>query len=322
MIYQYSLVRSFKSMKPPSQVEQYNTGWATDFLDKSDEEIDATVQKHRAIYQSCISLRRSYTDLRDVRSGIPTLELSWLRVSKRIHVEAASVLYGASRVQFVLAISRRHPPHRGRVLCQPFYYDLQDNLTILPEGYMKMIKKCTIEVRLPTFPWTNARNIYMQYYARLSAFAACFGGGDHSLQEVAVVFNRCFRRDCYFPLSCLRMSQNVLETLAAIYGVRVSVTVGGVTPAFEAKVSLAMMSNPIASVPKEEKHGKRMVIFKGKRRPQRYKIGRYYDSKRVWSRSAFGPHPPRSGKTPAAYQCCEVCDEKPPLTFPLIVRPP
>lgn len=322
MIYRYSLITAFRIIKPPSKLERYDTGWATPPLDKTDEEIDATVQRHRANHQSHVSLRQSYTGLRNARTRVPTLDLTWLRLSKKIRVEAASVLYGENRFQFVLAITRRHPPVRAPTFHRPTYYDFRDNLTVLSEGYMKMIKKWTVEVRLPTFPWTKARNMYLQYYARLALFAACFGGDDHSLQEVAILFNKCFQRGYYFPLSCLRTSQNVLETLAAIHGVRISVNVGGVTPEFEAKLSLAMMSKVIAYVPKEEQHGKRMVVFKGKRRLQLYQTGRYYDSKNVWSRSVLGPYPPHLEKAPLAFLCCEVCDEKPPLTFPLIWRLP
>lgn len=322
MIYRCCLTPTFDIIRPPSDLEQYNTGWRTPGLDKCDEEVDATVQRHKANHQSYFSVPQSYTGLRDFCTGVPTLALSLLRLNKTIHVEAASVLYGENEFQFVLAITRRHPRVRTPKSYQPPYHDFRDNLAVVPERYMKMIKKCTVEVRLPTFPWTEAKSMYLQYYARLADFANCFGGDNHSLQKVAVLFNKCFREGYYFPLSCLRTSQNVLETLAAIHGVRHSVTVGGVTPAFEAKLSLAMMSKAIAWVSKEEKHGERRMTFKGKRRPQRYKLGRYYDSKKVWSRSVFGPYLPHLIMAPPAYECCEVCDEKPPLIFPRISRPP
>lgn len=105
----------------------------------------------------------------------------------------------------------------------------------------------------------------------------------------------------------------MLETLAAIRGVEYSVTVGGVTLAFEAILSLAMMSDTIAYIPKEEECGKRM---------QKYKLGRYYDSSRVWSQGVFDLYPPRLKKTPPAYECCKVCDWKPPLILPRLWRLP
>ena len=161
--------------------------------------------------------------------------------------------------------------------------------------------------------------MYLQYYARLAAFATCFGGNDHSLHKVAILFNRCSRTEYYFPLSCLRTSENVLETLAAIHGVSilvtVVVTVGGVTPAFEAKLSLAMMSKVVTYGHKEEEYRERLGILKGKRLLQRYKLGRYYHSRVVWSRSVSGPYPPHSKKAPPAFECCEVCDGKSPLKF-------
>ena len=308
MIYRYCLIAPLKMVKPASNLEQYNTGGPTPALDKSDEEVDAMVQRHRAIHQSYVSQCQSYT-------AVLELELSLLRLSRKIHVEAASILYGENEFQFVLAITRRHPPVHAPNFCQPSYHDFRDNLTAVSKKYFRMIHKCTVEVRLPTFPWTWAKKMYFKYYERLAAFAACFGGDDHSLQKVAIFFNRCFSKEDYFPLSCLRTSQNVLETLAGIHSVRHSVTVGGVTPNLEAKLSLAMMSQAIAYEPEEEKYGERTVRFRGKNRPQRYKLRRYYESKNVWSQNVLGPYPPHSIEALPAYGCCEVCDGGPPFTY-------
>ena len=307
MIYRYCLIAPLKTVKPASNMEQYSTGWGTPALDKGDEEIDAMVQRHRAIHQSYVSSCQSYT-------GVLELEVSLLRLSRTIHGEAASILYGENEFRFVLAITRRHPPIQAPSFWQPSYHDFRDNLTAVSKKYFRLIKKCTVEVRLPTFPWTWAKKVYFTYYGRLAAFAACFGGDDHSLHKVAIFFNRCFRREDYFPLSCLRTSQNVLETLAAIHGVRHSVTVGGVTPTFEAKLSLAMMSEGVAYEPKEEEYGERTVRFRGRNRLQRYKLRRYYESKNVWSQNVLGAYPPRSIEALPAYECCEVCDGELSLT--------
>ena len=310
MIYRYCLVSPLKIIKPPSRLLQYNTN-VTPHLDKSDAEIKAIVQRHRAEHQSYRSLRQSYTGLRNARTRVPALELSWLRLSKIIHAEAAGVLYGENEFQFVIAITRRHRP-----VNQPPYYDFRDNLRVVTERHVKFVRRCTIEVRLPTFPRRYAKMLYLHYHARLAAFATRFGGNDHSLQKIAILFNRCFRRGYYFPMSCLRTSQNVLETLAAIHDVGQSVTVGGVTPAFEMKLSLAMMSKEIACATKEEEYGERVVKIKGKRRPQRYKLGRYHDSKLVWIQSGLDPYSPQSKETPPTSECCEVCDGKPPFKLP------
>lgn len=321
MVYRYCLIAILKTIRPPSKMDQYYTAWATPTLDKTDEQIEATIQKHRANHPSYIPFPQSYTGLRDPSTGLLTLEVSLLRLNKKIHAEAASVLYGDNEFQFVLAITRRHPGVKASEFYKPPYHDFRDNLTVVSEKYMKMIRRCTVEVRLPAFPWTRAKKMYLQYYARLAAFATCFGGDDHSLQKVAIFFDRCFRSGYYFPLSCLRTSQNVLETLAAIHSVEKSVAVGGVTPTFEAKLSLAMMSKAIAWVPRQEEYGRRMVKYKGKRRSQRYKLRSYYDSKKVWSQSALRPYPPHSRKALPAYECCEVCDAKKPLKFLPFYRP-
>ncbi len=243
MIYRNCLVTPLKIIKSPSRLGQYST-YLMPHLDKSDAEIDAIIQRHRAKHQSYVPRHQSYTGLRNPRTGVPTLELSWLRLSKTIHAEAASVLYGENEFQFVIAITKKHRP-----VNQPPCYDFRDNLTVVTERYLRFVRRCTVEVRLPTFPRSYAKTAYLYYYARLAAFATRFGGHDHSLQKVAILFNRCFRKGYYFPMSCLRTSQNVPERLAAIHDVGQSVTVGGVTPAFEMKLSFAMMSKQIACAP-------------------------------------------------------------------------
>ncbi len=315
MIYRNCLIARLKIIKLPSKLEQYST-YLMPPLDKSNAEIDAIIQRHRVKYQSYVPRHQSYTGLRNPRTGVPTLDLSWLRLSKTIHAEAASVLYGENEFQFVIATTKKHRPAN-----QPPYYDFRDNLTVVTERYLRFVRRCTVEVRLPTFPLRYAKTAYLYYYARLAAFATRLGGHDHSLQKIAILFNRCFRKGYYFPMSCLRTSQNVLERLATIHDVGQSVTVGGVTPDFEMKLSFAMTSKEIACAPKEEEYGERVVKFKGKRRPQRYKLGRYHDSKLVWTQSGLGPYSPHSKDTPPTSECCEVCDGKPSFKLPRIVRP-
>ena len=255
------------------------------------------------MHQSYVSVRRSYTRFLG-------FELSLLRLSRTIHAEATSVLYGENEFHFVFGITRRHEAYRDLTTYLPPYHGFQDNLMVVSEEYLKMIKKCAVEVRLPSFPWTRAGRTYLKYYERLAAFAAGFGGNDHSLQKMAVYFNRCFGDRYYAPLSCLRTCQNVLEPLAAIYGVGHSVTVGGVTPALEVRLSLAMMGQEIAYEPKEERYGERTIRVKRKKRLQRYKLGKYHESKNVWSQRVLGSCQLSSKETLLAYQCCEVCDEK------------
>lgn len=322
MIYRYNLIAPFQTIKPPSKEDTYIPTCVTPVRDKSIEEIDALIRRHRADHQSYRQLFQSYTDYRSVHTGGTTLGLSLLRLSKTIHAEAADILYGQNALHFVLAITGTYPPGEGQSFHPPPRYKFRDNMTVLPEGYMKRIKRCSIEVRLPTFPWASAKKLYLQYYARLATFATCFGGDHHSLGKVTILFNRFFTRESYFPLSCLRTSQNVLETLAAIHGVRESVTVRGVTPAFEGKLSRAMMSKELAYVPMERKYGKRTGTIRGKRYLQRYSLDRYYDSRLVWSQSALGPYPLHTKMAPPAYKCCEVCDEKPRLRFRRIIRAP
>ena len=322
MIYRHCLSAHLKTIKPPSKMDQYYLGRTTPHTDKIEEEVEATIQKHRANHPSYVAFPQTYTGLRDPRTRVLTLEVSLLRLNKKVHAEAASVLYGENEFQYVLAITRMHRGVKDPNFEWLPYHDFRDNLTVVSEKYMKMIRRCTIEVRLPAFPRGEAKKMYLQYSARLTAFATCFGGEDHSLQEVAIFLNRSFRKRYYFPLSCLRTNQNVLETLAAIHNVEKFVTVGGVIPAFEAKLSLAMMSKTIAWVPKQEEYGTRKVYCKGKRRSQGHKLRSYYDSRKVWDQSVLGPYPPHSEKALPAYECCEVCDAKRPLRFPRFARRP
>lgn len=322
MIYGYCLIGHLKTIKPPSEMGQYHLGQTIPNADKTPEEIEATIQKHRADHPSYIALPQTYTGLRDPRTRVLTLEVSLLRLNKELHAEAATVLYGDNDFQFVLAITRMHSSVRVPEFERSPYYDFRDNLTVVSGKYMRMIRRCTVEVRLPAFPRREAKKVYLQYFARLAAFAKCFGGEDHSLQTIAIFLNRSFRRGYYFPLSCLRTSQNVLETLAAIHSVEKSVIVGGVLPAFEAKLSSAMMSKAIAWVPRQEEHETRKVYCKGKRRSQWYKIRSYYHSKKVWDQTALDPNPRNSKKVLPAYECCEVCDAKSPLKVPRFNRRP
>ena len=214
-----------------------------------------------------------------------------------------------------------HTPAYSSPSNRPPYHGFRDNLTVVSERYMKMIKRCTLEVRLASFSSSPAKEAYLYYYKKLATFATYFGGDNHSLQKMAIYFSNCFIVGYYYPSKCLRRVQNVLETLAAIYAVRDSVTIEGVTPALEGILSLAMTSKKIAFVPKEEIYGERTIKFKGKKRLQKYKLEPYYEEKIVWNRTVLALDPSRLQQEKALLEyglkckCCEVCDSELPLTL-------
>lgn len=314
MIYRYFLTAQLKTIKPPSERSVHTTNWKLE-LGRSPEEIAETIRQHRASCRDFLPLGQSYTGLREIGSCKPVLQLSVLRVNKQIHHEAANVLYGENDFQFILGITRGYPREWIGNHFEPPYHDFRDNLTKIAPKYVKMIRRCAVEVRMPGFPWTKARKIFLEYKTRLSTFAALFGGNEHSLQRVGVYFNKCFRDGYYFPPSCVRQCQNVLEPLATIHGVTLSAIVSGVTPAFEAKISMAMTSKEVACWPKEDVYGTRKVIIKGKRKPRAYKLGNYYDSKIEWNENVLGPDASPSAKASNGHKCCEVCTGQKRVVF-------
>lgn len=223
-----------------------------------------------------------------------------LRLSKQIHLEAAPILYGESccPIFIIGAVDLNRRPQ------SPYRWHFGDNLTSTTPIYMKMIRKFVLIVRLHLYmrPLRERKQWYLLVQERLTAFANLLATG-HSLRDVEIHFSTHSRRPSYDPLwRCLRRSQNVLQPLLMIYGVRHTPSVQGVTPDFQAVMSSAMTSTTLACVERKEAYAVRMVKGGRGRRPQSYKLGAYYDSRydvdpKVLSAVDLG-----------SYVCCQNCD--------------
>ena len=131
----------------------------------------------------------------------------------------------------------------------------------------------------------------LKYKARIVSFAIAFGGNDHSLQGIRVRSIQSFTQNHhhiededrpdyrYELMPHIRCCYHILEPLATIYGVKDSVSVEGIVTDFAARLETTMTSQLIARVPIGALYGIRIVKIKGRKKKQRYSLGRYYDSK-------------------------------------------
>ncbi len=69
---------------------------------------------------------------------------------------------------------------------------MEDNLGVVSLGYLKLIRNCEIDVRMPYALWTRAQESYLKHRKRIAAFAVAFGGDDHSLRKLSISFNKQF----------------------------------------------------------------------------------------------------------------------------------
>ena len=211
--------------------------------------------------------------------------------------------------------------HRKHYKCYPGSYNrshfmYEDNLFDLPSRYLKLIKRCDIHVQMPAIPDREESQLYISIQTSLGNFAARFGGPQHSLRDVLVLLNQprtdvipdarlrepwarhlaslwkrelCFDHDrltqkIAFMWAPIKRAENVLEPLGTIFGAR-TVGVVGASSDMAAKLSGAMTSSRLACVPKEERYGTRraqMIRRRRKKETQRYKLGKFYETKFDW----------------------------------------
>ena len=217
--------------------------------------------------------------------------ISLLRISKQIHQEAATVLYGENTFQFIIGDSRCHGPSYYVVFDWGIEYHvgIEDNLTRLAPMYMRMIKRFELAISLPNIEWMKARDMFLKSKVRIASFAIAFGGNDHSLQGIRIWFIQSFTQNhhyiededrpdyLYKLMPHIRYCHHILEPLATIYGVKESVSVEGIVPDFAVRLETAMTSQFIACVPIGALYGIRIVRIKSRKTKQRYSLGRYYD---------------------------------------------
>jgi hypothetical protein len=103
-------------------------------------------------------------------------------------------------------------------------YRIEDILGVVSLGYLKLIRKCEIDVRMPYGLWTRAQESYLKHRKRIAAFAVAFRGDDHSLRKLSISFNKQFIWHNYLQ-NCMEICQKILEPLATIYGPGICVVI-------------------------------------------------------------------------------------------------
>ena len=235
-----------------------------------------------------------------------------LRVCKEIHTEAATIFYGSNSHLFFIGW---RPIWKNSDFPTYVY---ADTTTYLAPQYLRLIKSCVLFVNplLGGCSLSRIRHRYLKMEASIQKFANLLGG-HHSLNKLQIVydfgddkalFNLFIPAPMPLPASFDAYGSisadsrvNVLEPLTDIYGVP-RVSVSGVNPDLAYKLEKAMSCSQKAVSPIEEIYRTRTVKGKGqggKKKPQAYRVGKYYESKVVWNTKLLGPLPPKTEHQPS-----------------------
>lgn len=261
MIYHLTLIaHSFKSRLPTPIVLKNLPDWFE------------TMGKRRFYRGDEFGLHPPEHLLEDIAIGI-------LRVNKQIHFEAARYFYG--RNEFVIPFGLHCHPYWFR--CNKYRRREFLDITIdIPPHYLRMIRKCEVRVGLPPNKLRGSNHVYLNAKERLTRFADAIRGQEHSLHKIDVVLGGRFE-PWRAQRSEVRKLQNVLEPLGIVHGIP-EVTITGVEPEFMEKLKSALTGEKISCSPIQEvAYGTRTVKVKGRKRLQRYRLGRYYDSTYNWT---------------------------------------
>lgn len=203
-----------------------------------------------------------------------------LRLNKQIHDEAAPVLYGSNTFEFQIGLNR-HNWHVADYnnMCRREHFDFIDNFVDLAPQYLRMVKKCSLRIRLLTTPYVIARTTYLRALERVQAFTTILSQG-HSLQKLSASLVQP-RTYLYHRGRRVSFFENVLEPLGTLHGIR-DVQIENVTPVFEVKLTMALKGPEPACRLAEEIYGKKMVKVQGRRRPRICKLRTYHESRYIW----------------------------------------
>lgn len=212
------------------------------------------------------------------------LVVALLRVNNRIHDEAARVLYGDNTFEFQIGIHRHHwhiPNYSN--MCRQEYFDFIDNFLDLAPQYLRMVKRCSLRIRLLTAPFVVARPTYLRALEGVTLFAEILSKG-HSLQKLSasLVENGSHVKQPWTSSGReLSFFENVLEPLGILHGIR-AVRIENVTPVFEMKLTMALAGPEVACTLAEEVYGTKKVKFKGRKRYRLFRANLYYESRYIW----------------------------------------
>ena len=228
-----------------------------------------------------------------------------LRVCKQVHTEAAIVLYGNNLHVF-------HIGWRPKWDDSFFDFSLRTDTTMpVAPQYRRLIKSCVLFVNPTMYGCSSAiKTIFLKIKASVQAFVDGLSGG-HSLKELQIVYSTHFHEapvELFVPTPMPPSNPgfgphswvhgdtriHVLDPLTDIYGVA-RVSVSGVIPEYAYRLERAISCSQKAVSPYEETYRTRMVKVKGqrgKKKPQAYRVGKYYESKVIWNQKLLAPLPP------------------------------
>lgn len=214
------------------------------------------------------------------------LAVQLLCVNRQVHDEAARVLYGDNKFTFqVWFYGRNRDPEVLHGIRYPQDFPFAHNFLRIAPNYLRMVRRCDLQVWLPVKTLNLYRPTYLRVFDRVSLLAEtlCIG---HSLQSLTVTLKRFVREDCF--ARDISFFQNVLEPLGTVAGIR-DVRIMNVTPEFEVKLTMAMKGSEIACTLAEEPFVTKMVKTRGRRRPRRIRSKKYYESRYDWKEDAPVP---------------------------------
>lgn len=199
-----------------------------------------------------------------------------LRVNKQIHYEAARFFYGKNGFVVPIGLDSRKWYYRSERTP-----GIIDNFMNLPHHYLRMVQKCELRIQLPYAKHKWSKHFYLEAKERLTYFADVMHGREHSLKKLSIILVGWPQGQNAHPREVPSL-QNVLEPLGTVHGIP-EVTIVGVESEFMVKLKSALNGEKITCSPAQETYGTRNVKVRGRKRLQKYKLGRYYDSKYDWT---------------------------------------
>ena len=199
-----------------------------------------------------------------------------LRVNKQVHYEAARFFYGKNGFVVPIGLDSRKCHYRSDITP-----DNINNFMNLPHHYLRMVQKCELRIQLPYAKHKWSKHFYLKAKERIIYFADAMHGWEHSLKKLSIILTTWPQRQDRYPRKVISL-QNVLEPLGTVHGIP-EVTIVGVESEFMVKLKSALSGEKITCSPAQETYGTRNVKVRGQKRLQKYKLGRYYDSKYKWT---------------------------------------
>lgn len=215
---------------------------------------------------------------RPLRYQLEGVAVAILRVNKQVHYEAARFFYGKNVFVVPIGLDGRKCHRRSDVTPD----NINNNFMNLPHHYLRMVQKCVLRILLPHIQHKWSKHFYLKAKERITYFADAMHGREHSLKKLVIIFATWPQQNRY-PRKRFS-SQNVLEPLGTVHGIP-EVAIVGVGSEFMVKLKSALSGEKITCSPAQETYGTRNVKVRGRRRLQKYKLGRYYDSKYNWTQT-------------------------------------